>query len=163
VDSVNISPTRAVELAKKFLEQNGYKNMVSTYSMRYDNVSVINFAYSEKDVVIYTDLIKVKVALDNGEIVGYEAEGYLKAHHRRNLPEPKLTADQAEERISMRLEIGREPRLALIPLENKDEVLCYEFQGTFGGDDFLVYINALTGKEERILKLLRSENGTLTI
>ncbi len=63
---MNISPTRAVELAKKFLEQNGYKNMVSTYSAGYDNVSVINFAYSEKDVVIYTDLIKVKVALDNG-------------------------------------------------------------------------------------------------
>ncbi|HZX46586.1 MAG TPA: germination protein YpeB [Clostridia bacterium] len=163
VDSVNISPTRAVELAKKFLEQNGYKNMVPTYSMRYDNISVINFAYSEKDVVIYTDLIKVKVALDNGEIVGFEAEGYLKAHHSRKLPEPKLTADQAGERISMRLETGREPRLALIPLENKDEVLCYEFRGTFGGDDFLVYINALTGKEERILKLLRSENGTLTI
>ena len=163
VDSVNISPSRAVELAKKFLEKNGYRNMVSTYSMRYDNISVINFAYSEKDVVVYTDLIKVKVALDNGEIVGYEAEGYLKAHHRRDLPEPKLTADQAGERISMRLETSKEPRLALIPLENKDEVLCYEFQGTFGGDQFLVYINALTGKEERILKLLRSENGTLTI
>ena len=163
VDSVNTSPTQAVELAKKFLEQNGYKDMTPTYSMRYDNISVINFAYFDEGVVVYTDLIKVKVALDNGEIVGYEAEGYLKAHHSRDLPEPRLTESQAREKISMRLEPKGKAKLAFIPLENKDEVLCYEFQGTFGGDDFLIYINALTGKEERILKLLRSENGTLTI
>jgi germination protein YpeB len=163
VSSVNTSPSRATELAKEFLEQNGYKDMTPTYSMRYDNISVINFAYLDGDVVVYTDLIKVKVALDNGEIVGYEAEGYLKAHHRRDLPEPKLTEDEAGERISMRMESDGETRLALIPLENKAEVLCYEFKGSFGGDDFLVYINALTGKEERILKLLRSESGTFTI
>ena len=163
VSSVNTSPSRATELAKKFLEQNGYEDMTPTYSMRYDNISVINFAYLDGEVVVYTDLIKVKVALDNGEIMGFEAEGYLKAHHKRDLPEPKLTRDEAGERISMRMDSDGEARLALIPLENKDEVLCYEFKGSFGGDDFLVYINALTGKEERILKLLRSENGTLTI
>lgn len=163
VNSVNTSPTRAVDIAQKFLEQNGYGDMVATYSMRYDNISVINFAYYDQGVIVYTDLIKVKVALDNGEIVGYEAEGYLKAHHPRELPEPKLTKDQARERISMRMDIEKEAKLALIPLENKDEVLCYEFHGTFGGDNFLVYINALTGREEKILKLLKNENGTLTI
>ncbi len=163
VDNVNISPNQAMDAAKKFLEQNGYDNMVSTYSMRYDNISVINFAYLDGNVVVYTDLIKVKVALDKGEIIGYEAEGYLKAHHKRDLPEPKLTVEQARESISMRMETGQPVQLTLIPLENKDEVLCYEFRGKFGGDDFLVYINALTGKEERILKMLRSENGILTI
>jgi len=163
VDSVNISPNQAVDTAKKFLEQNGYDNMVPTYSMRYDNISVINFAYLDGQVVAYTDLIKVKVALDNGDIIGYEAEGYLKAHHKRDIPKPELTADEARDSISMRMEVEQPVQLTLIPLENKEEVLCYEFRGDFGGDDFLVYINALTGREERILKLLRNENGVLTI
>jgi germination protein YpeB len=161
--SADITPDKAVDTAKEFLEKNGYKNMVPTYSMRNDNISVINFAYLDDQVVAYTDLIKVKVALDNGQIVGYEAEGYLKAHHERDIPEPKLTADQARGRISISLDIEKPVQLTLIPLENKEEVLCYEFRGDFEGDDFLVYINALTGREERILKLLKSENGVLTI
>jgi len=161
--SADITPDKAVDTAKEFLEKNGYKNMVPTYSMRNDNISVINFAYLDDQVVAYTDLIKVKVALDNGQILGYEAEGYLKAHHERDIPEPKLTVEQARERISISLDIEKPVQLTLIPLENKEEVLCYEFRGDFEGDDFLVYINALTGREERILKLLKSENGVLTI
>lgn len=164
VGSEKISGDEAVKIAKEFLAKNDYENMVPTYSMKTDNILVINFAYLEDKVIAYTDLIKVKVALDNGQILGYEAEGYLKAHHDRDIPQPKLTADQAKERISMLIMDVKEPvQLTLIPLENKEEVLCYEFRGNFEGDDFLVYINALTGREERILKLLRSENGVLTI
>ncbi|MDI6705146.1 MAG: germination protein YpeB [Bacillota bacterium] len=163
VNSVNISPNQAVEKAKDFLKQNGYDNMVPTYSMRYDNIAVINFAYLDGPVVVYTDLIKVKVALDNGEIIGYEAQGYLTAHHSRSLPEPKVSADEARDSISMRMDIKLPPQLTLIPLENKSEALCYEFRGQFEEDDFLVYINALTGKEQRILKMIKSENGVLTM
>jgi spore germination protein len=163
VDSVYISPSQALEKAKEFLTRNGYKNMVPTYSMRYDNMTVINFAYMDGKVLVYTDLIKVKVALDNGEIIGFEAAGYLTAHHKRDLPEPKVSVDEARESIGLRMEINTPPQLTLIPLENKSEVLCYEFRGKFQEEDFLVYINALTGKEERILKLIRNENGVLTI
>lgn len=163
VNSVNISPNQAVERAKKFLRENGYDSMVPTYSMRYDNIAVINFAYLDGSAVVYTDLVKVKVALDNGEVIGFEAQGYLTAHHKRNLPEPKISADDARDSISMRMNIKMPPQLALIPREDKSEVLCFEFRGEFEEDDFLVYINALTGKEERILKLIKNENGVLTM
>ncbi len=163
VDSLNISPSQAMETAKEFLKKNGYSDMVPTYSMRYDNIAVINFAYRDGPVIVYTDLIKLKVALDNGEIIGYDARGYLTAHHERDIPEPKISAKQAREGISMRLDVKLPVQLTLIPLEDKSEVLCYEFRGKFMEDEFLVYINALTGKEERILKMLKNENGVQTM
>ena len=55
--------------------------MVPTYAMRADNIAVIPFAPEIDDVLIYPDLIKVNVALDNGEVVGYEALGYIMSHH----------------------------------------------------------------------------------
>ncbi len=163
VKASNISTDHGLEAAKNFLIQRGYRNMTPTYSMKHHNTLVVNFAYVIEDVLAYTDLIKVKVALDNGEIIGIESEGFLKAHHERDLPTPKLTATEAAERLSMRLNTDGSSRLTLIPLENKDEALCYEFKGDFGGDEFIVYINALTGREEKILKLLKIENGILTI
>lgn len=163
VNNGDISQNCATKIAEDFLAKKGYENMVPTYSMKDHNVLVTNFAYFDGDVIAYTDLIKVKVALDNGEIMGIEAEGFLKAHHDRDLPKPGLTMAEAGERVSIRMDTDGDARLALIPLENKDEALCYEFSGGFGGDSFLVYINAVTGKEERILKLLQSENGILTI
>jgi spore germination protein len=41
--------------------------MIPTYSLRYDNIAVINYVYTEDKVVIYPDQIKLKIALDNGE------------------------------------------------------------------------------------------------
>jgi hypothetical protein len=53
--------------------------------------------------------------------------------------------------------------MAVIPLESKREVLCYEFKGKFDDKNFLVYINAETGQEEKILLLLETPNGILTM
>ena len=43
------------------------------------------------------------------------------------------------------------------------ERLTYEFKAKMDGEDFLVYINALTGEEERIFKLLHTPGGTLVL
>ena len=51
----------------------------------------------------------------------------------------------------------------MIPLESKREVLCYAFQGSFDDQNFIIYINAATGKEEKILMLIESEDGILTM
>lgn len=67
-----ISPEEAIQKGKTFLEEKGYKNMKETYYMRQSGNIVINYAYSQNDVVAYPDLIKLKIALDNGEILGME-------------------------------------------------------------------------------------------
>lgn len=157
----SISQEEADAKGKEFLNQKGFYNMKETYYLKQDGIVTINYAYKQDDVVIYSDLIKVKVALDNGEILGIETTGYLNSHTERKLGEIKVSKEKAEENLNKKLEIKSE-NLAMIPTEWKTEILCWEFKGTINGMDFLVYVNVETGKEEDILLIVNTPNGTLT-
>ncbi len=112
-------------------------------------------------VICYSDLIKVKVALDNGEILGIETKGYLMNHRRRELQAPAITADDAAASINQRLSISSVKR-AVIPKDSLREVECYEFTGSFNGHNFIIYINTQDGREENILLLIETDTGILT-
>lgn len=157
-----LTAEEAVKCAEKFLLKNNFFNMKSSYYEKSGNTVTVNFAAMQKDVVLYSDLIKVKVALDNGEILGLEAMGYLMNHSVRMFPLQLLSEEEIKTRLSKHLEV-ESVRLALIPLDSKREVLTYECKGTFGQDRFLIYINAETGTEEKVLMLIETENGTLTV
>ena len=161
VEAETISQDRANELGINFLKSKGIENMKETYFLKQDGIITINYAYTQNDVVIYPDLIKLKIALDNGEIMGIETKGYLNSHEERNIEEVKVSKETAKENLNKNLEIKSE-NLAIIPTEWKTEVLCWEFKGTVDDTDFLVYINAETGKEEDILVIVDTPNGTLT-
>ena len=156
-----ISQEEADEKAKQYLEEKGFKNMKETYYLKQSGIVTINYAYVQEDVVMYADLIKVKVALDNGEILGIETTGYLNSHKERDLEEPKVTMEEAKESLNDELTIESE-ELAMIPTEWKTEVLCWEFEGNYDGLDFIVYVNCETGKEEDVLIITNTPNGTLT-
>ncbi len=147
--------------AKEYLEKLGFENMKETYYLKQSGIVTINYAYVQDDVIMYPDLIKVKVALDDGEILGIETTGYLNSHTERDLKDPKVTVEQAKESLNKDLNIESE-ELAMIPTEWKTEVLCWEFEGNVEGLDFIVYVNAETGKEEDILIITNTPNGTLT-
>jgi spore germination protein len=153
---------RAKALGREFLESRGIKNMVDTYYIKEDNTATINYAYKQDNVTVYPDLIKLKIALDNGEIIGYEAKGYLSAHVERDIPEPKLSEEEARARVNPRLNI-LSSGMAIIPTNYKTELFAYEFKGRFNDKDFLVYINAENGKEEDILIIINTEDGILTM
>lgn len=157
-----ISIEKAKQSASDFLKANGFDNMIESYYLKEDGFATINYAYSEDDVIMYPDLIKIKVALDNGEICGFESRGYLSAHHEREIPTPQMSIEEARNRINPRMDIIRSS-LAFIPTEYKTEVFVYEFIGSLNEQNFIVYINAETGEEEEILILLETPNGILTL
>jgi len=163
IDKANISGPQAVKRASKFLEEKGFKNMKPTFNIRADNTLLVNYVYMQDNVIMYPDLIKVKVSLDNGTIVGFDATKFLTSNYKRNIPQPKLTPEEARKKVSMRVEIKEEPRLCYIPTAYLKEIFCYEFEATYKGDTFFIYINAETGAEEEILKLIKREDGTLMI
>ena len=137
--------------------------MVESYSIDQGNVLTVNFAAAQDGVVCYPDLVKVSVALDNGRIVGFESQGYLMNHHSRALPSPAVGLGEAQNRVGAGLSILSH-RLALIPTSGENEVLCHVFKCRDAeGGHVLVYVNAQTGQEERILILLEDESGTLAI
>ena len=162
VNEKKISQEEANEIGKKFLSEKGFENMKETYFTKLGNVVTINYAYENNGIVVYPDLIKVKVALDNGEILGIETEGYLNSHTSRKFNNVKITIDEAREKLNTDLELLDEG-MAVIPTEWKTELLCYEFKGKIENREFLVYINAETGEEEDILVILDTPGGTLTV
>ena len=152
----------AKNLAGRFLESAGFSSMRDSYYEIRDGIAIINFAYMEGDVICYPDLVKVRVALDNGEILGLEAAGYAANHAVRALPEPILSVADARAALSPVLSCT-DVRLALIPKDGGTESFCYECKCTLAGSAFLVYVHAETGQEEDVLMLLEIENGMLTV
>ena len=161
IESENLSPEQANEIGLKFLNDKGYTNMKQTYNLKEEGAITINYAYEQNGVICYPDLIKVKIALDNGEILGMEATGYLNCHTERNLTNNIISKEEAKEKINNNLEITNE-RLAVIPTEYNTEKYCWEYQGKVGENEFLVYVDAKTGVEEDILVIINTPNGTLT-
>ena len=157
----NISIDEAEKKATEYINNLGIDNIVPTYYLKSENMVTISFAATQDDVIIYSDLIKVKVALDNGEIMTYEANGYIYNHKERNINASK-TIDEAREVLYKDLTIENE-RLCIIPTDSKDEVLVYEFEGIIDENRFLVYVNANTLVEEKIYILLETEGGTLAM
>ena len=147
---------------QEFLDRIGIKNMQVTYYLNESGILTINYAYNQNDVIIYPDLIKVKVALDNGEILGFESTGYLNNHIERTIDRNIISKNQAKKTLNKNLNIKSEG-LAIIPTEYKTEILCYEFKGIIENREFIVYINAKTGEEEDILVIYNTPNGTLTM
>ena len=157
-----ISQEEANEKGKQFLTSKGFPNMKETYYLKQEGIVTINYAYSQDGVIMYPDLIKVKVALDNGEILGIETSGYLNNHEERNLPEIKISKEEAKNTLNKDLQIESEG-LAMIPTEWQSEIYCYEFKGKVDDSEFLVYINCENGREEDILVIKDTPNGTLTM
>lgn len=153
---------QAKQAGLDFLKDRGYDDMVDTYYMKQGNTATINYAYSQGDVTVYPDLIKLKIALDNGEIVGIESKTYLSNHTQREIPQPKISMEEARKKINGKMEVNSSG-LAIIPTNYKKEIFCYEFKGRLNNNDFIVYINAATGNEEEILMIVNTPNGVLTI
>ncbi len=156
-----ISQDEANEKGKEFLNLRGISNMKATYYLKEGGIVTINYAYEQNGVTIYPDLIKVKVALDNGEILGVETSGYLNNHTERPFTKAKISMEEAKSKLNKSLEITSEG-MAIIPTEWKTEILCYEFKGKIDDTDFLVYTNVETGREENILVIIDTPNGILT-
>ena len=162
VDAEIISQDEANEKGKQYLESKGFPNMKETYFLKQDGIVTINYAYNQEGVVMYPDLIKVKVALDNGKVLGIETTGFLNNHTTRDLSNVKIDKEQAKATLNKDLELVSEG-MAVIPTEWETEILCYEFKGKVEDKEFLVYINAENGREEDILIITNTPNGTLTI
>ena len=158
---VTLTPQEAVSTAKNFLKTHDFDSMTEGYHINQGNVLTINFAPIENGVLIYPDLVKVSVALDTGGVVGFECHGWIMNHTARELSAPAVDQETAAAVVSPELEILSH-QLALIPTDGEYEVLCHEFKcRTQDYSHVIVYVNADTGNEEKILLLIEDETGTL--
>jgi len=163
VSDAKLTTAQAQDKARTYMDSLGIGVLESSYYEISNNIATFNYAYKQDDIVIYTDLIKVGVALDNGEIMSFDARGYIVNHKKRDIKTPKYNKEDCMESVSDFLQIEKS-RLVVIPSGGLSEVLCYEYKcRTQDKKDILVYVNANTRIEEQILILLISDNGVLTL
>ena len=156
VKEQNISLNEASTKAAKFLKEHKFEHQELFETAQYDNVGVFTFVANENGVRIYPEAIKMKVALDEGGIIGFSARDFLMSHFKRKIPEPVISVEEAREKINPNVTIMEE-REAIIVNDLNEEVLCYEFLGTINNDTYRIFINTENGYEEKVEKLKNAE------
>lgn len=157
-----LSYEQALTRAKEWLSAHSNLSFKESYFFADEGVCTVNFAYKEGGTVCYTDLIKVGVALDNGEIVLCEADGFIMNHTARTIKTPAFSLEEAQKIVSPSLTVNAASRV-LIPSDGEKEKACYEFVcADSEGQEVLVYINSENLREERIFLVLKTDGGTLT-
>lgn len=152
IGKAKISLNKASETAAQFLKKHAFDKMKMSSSHQYDNVGVFTFVRAEDGVRIYPDSVRIKVSLDKGDVVGYDAMEYLAFHKDRDLKKPEISKKEAAAQLNDNVKVMMD-RVAIIKNELGEEVLCYEFLGTMGSDTYRIFINAKTGAEEKVKKM----------
>ena len=162
IQNSNITAENACNLAVNALEELGYSNMTVCYYNVENNICTVNCAYQKDNVCYYSDLIKVGISMNDGELVSVDSKTYLTNHTNRKPKIAKLSTNQAKKKLSKYLEV-KNSKMCVIPKESGKEIQCYEFtcKSKDTGEDTLVYINCDTGEEENIMIVLKSASGTL--
>lgn len=163
-NSASVSVEEAVKKAEEFLSRCGYNNMTTSYWIDTGSALLVNFAYTQNDVVCYPDLIKVGIARDSGEVVQFEAKGFIMNHvENRSFSAPGIDLESAKQSLTPDLTFESD-KLCIIPSPGEEERFCHELTCiTQDGTHVLIYVNAGTGLEEHILILIEDENGTLAV
>lgn len=151
-----LSYDQALQRAKRFLDDMGYKHMTPTSYDEAGNVMAFSMVHKEGNVFVYPETLVIKVALDNGEIVGLQADEYVFNRKPYVNEKPKLTIDQARKLVNPHLKVNKY-NLAYIYGDSGKEVLCYEFLGKLGKDQYRVFINANSGDEELAEKVEKAD------
>ncbi len=162
-EEIKLTTEQAIKKATKFLKEKGYTEIKESYFSTTDGICTVNFAFYEKGITYYTDLIKVSVALDDGAITAFDATGYLMNHTQRSIPKKiKYSIEQGEKLLKKDLRLLSSKKV-FIPTEWETEEYAYEYHCKApDGEEVLIYIDPVTGQEKNILILLYSDGGRLT-
>lgn len=160
---VKFNDEYAENKAIEFLNSLGISDVKPVWiSLSSDNVYTVNVAAVKDGVILYPDLIKVRVCAYSGMVIGSEATEYYKNHYDREGFSSVISESQAKSFVSEEISV-KNSRLTLIPYGQKEERLCYEFCGEYDGDTYFVYIDAENGREDEIFRVIDTTDGALLI
>lgn len=151
-----IGKEQAVELASNFANNIGFENMKSVWVEVNNNVAYINLAPVENDVIMYPDLVKVKIDLTAQEIIGFESVNYALNHIKRDI-EFNVSIDEAETLLGFDYEIYKTSR-AVIKLDSGKEIATYEFIVERIDGVYFYYIDANSLEISKTMKLVKIKN-----
>ena len=147
--------------AEEFLANLGITNVRSVWNTTSNNTVTFNYASVVDGIICYSDLIKVNVCKERGTVSAIETSAYyLNNTKTRQIQKVQISEQEASKNLSKDIKIESK-RLAIIPIGNNSEVLTYEFIGTYNEATYYIYVDAVTGKEVKLFKVVDTNNGTL--
>ena len=162
-EHANFTPALTLEectaSALEFLASRGFGELEANHYQVYDGLAVINFVPVQQGVLLYPDLIKVQIRMDTGELMGLETNNYLMNHFTRPAFSTPLSETDVRSRLSPRLSVTG-LRLCVIPYRD-GERYCWEAAGQYNGDEYRVYLDALTGEEVQVLQMVDGAHGRM--
>lgn len=162
VNDKNSQILEAISKAETFVKDLGLDNMKCVWSASSDKIAYVNIAPIIDDIIMYPDLIKVKIDLNDYQIIGYEASSYAYNHIEREDLIAQLDATEAKKLINDNLNVKTQ-KLCVIPLDYVGETLAYEFAGDYQGYQYYLYIDAYTGNQVRVLRVIQTDQGELVL
>lgn len=147
-------------IAEDFVRRIGYEDLQSVWTSDYKGNVFVNMAPVVNDAVIYSDMVKIIVAKDNGEILGLETIAYITNHSERDFSAPALSQEQAKSKVSSKIADGiTGVRLAMIPV-NREEILTWEITSDWEDLSYIIYLDANTGEEIEVFRVVENQEGT---
>ncbi len=156
------SKDEGLAVAERYCRDHGYDGMNAVWSTVSDSELFVNLCYERDGVVFYPDMIKLKVSLQTGKVIGFEALQYIYNHERDDEVDytVEITEEEARAAYNSDFEI-KNVRLAVIPTGGGKERLCYEVYGVCDGDKYFVYVDAETGQEQEVMQVIDGDDGEL--
>lgn len=156
-----LSVEEAGKKAQEYIKPLELGDMKVVWAAEYGNTIVLNMTPVINDTIIYPDMIKIKLAKDTGALMGFDGREYIINHTNRDIKAPAHDKSEAEKKVFSELEI-QNTQLCLAPIGNQ-EILCWEFFGTYNNQRFIVYIDANTLEEVNVMRIISTDSGDLVV
>lgn len=152
-----LGEAEALQAAEAFLAEQGFPTMKLVESQQEETYHDLTFVPVQDGAYLYSDMVKVQIALDDGEVLNYDQTSFATRHYEREIPAPRLSAEEVREGMNPNFTVS-DIRLALIPDEySLREILTYEVRGSVVEESFAIFVDAATGEEVRIIRLTEPE------
>ena len=147
-------------LALNFAKGNGIENPDVVWADWVENDLYLNIAPTENGIILYPDLVKVKLNATSGSVVGYDATPYFTNHTERKIAKGGLSQATAVGYLPKNFEIIQS-RWVLSPLDYNREVVCREVEAVGDDGKYYFYFNGENGQLENVLKVVETDDGSL--
>ena len=144
-------------LAREFLQELGIEDVEAVWLSDMGMVASLTYTTVENGVRIYPETIRVRICEEKGRVVGMDARGYL-LNNKTYDTAHALSREEAQSKLDGGLTVYS-ANLALIPLDG-GETVAYEFGCMYGEEEYIVYVDANTGDEVEIFRVMSSAKGS---
>jgi len=148
-----LTPEQLVERARTMLAKRGYEDLQFISSVDNAGTFIMDWVPIQNGMAIHTEIIKISLAMDDGELVGFNARNHWVNRHERNYGQPTLSSDEAKQRIAPRLSVFEKPTLSVVANRLNQEKLVWLVKAQMDEIRYHVFIDANTGAEVTVQRI----------